>query len=127
MQQNPVLKYIDKIGTQLFEGIQHAICKNKLSDFIKIKGYPSRNILEFKDKKNNDWLELKSLLQQEIHKRGILFGGFHAVSYSHKERDIIKTLEIYDEVFNYAKRQILRNKVKSSLKGAVVQPVFRKA
>ena len=74
----------------------------------------------------NDPLALKSLIQQEFFKRGILWSGFHNISYSHTDEDIEYTLEAYREVLIYAKRAVQEDIVQSSLCGEVVEPVFRR-
>ena len=125
MRKNPVIKRIEETGKDLCSGIREIIHRNNLGDFITLKGYPARNVLEFRNKKGDEWWALKSLIQQEMHKRGVLFGGFHAVSYSHTKEDIKNTLKIYGEVFEYAESIIAKNKVKSNLKGDVVKPIFR--
>jgi len=126
MRDNDVIKYLNRTGTELWNGIQDVITKNGLEDFIKLKGYPARNIMEFRDRRGGEWWELKSFLQQEIHKRGVLFGGFHAVSYSHTNRDIARTIETYDEAFRLAKKNIAGDRLGQELEGDVVGPVFRK-
>jgi len=78
------------------------------------------------DSSLSDPLALKSLIQQEFFKRGILWSGFHTISYSHTDEDIKYTLEAYREVLIYAKRAVQEDIVLSSLCGEVVEPVFRK-
>jgi glutamate-1-semialdehyde aminotransferase len=126
MLKNPVIQTIKSRGLELWKGVEGLLNASGLNTYIRLTGYPARQIMEFRDREGREWWELKSLLQQEIHKRGIIFGGYHVISYSHKPSDIRKTLEIYKEVFDYVRECISKDKVRSSLKGKVVQPVFRK-
>ena len=59
-------------------------------------------------------------------KRGILWGGFHNMSYSHSDEDIEYTLKAYHEVLPLLKKAVDENNVKGYLKGEPVEPVFRK-
>jgi glutamate-1-semialdehyde 2,1-aminomutase/spore coat polysaccharide biosynthesis protein SpsF len=70
-------------------------------------------------------LEAKSLVQQELLKRGILWQGMHALSYSHTESDIDYTLCAYSEVLPLLKRAIAEGNLRRYLRGEPVQPVFR--
>ena len=78
------------------------------------------------DSSVNNPLALKSFIQQEFFKRGILWSGFHNISYSHTDEDIEYTLKAYREVLIYAKRAVQDDIVLNSLCGEVVEPVFRK-
>ena len=70
---------------------------------------------------------LKSYIQQELFRRGILWTAYHAISWSHKRKDIEYTIKAFDEVFEKAKKIINNNKsVKYLIEGESVKPVFRK-
>ena len=73
-----------------------------------------------------DDLELKTYIQQELFRRGILWAAYHAISWSHKKKDIVKTLNAFDEIFNDLRKIIVtRKKISNYLEGKTVQPVFR--
>jgi glutamate-1-semialdehyde aminotransferase len=71
-------------------------------------------------------LELKSLVQQEMIKRGVLWSGFHNISFSHTDQDIDYTLEAYGEALPILKRAVQERSVRRYLRGEPVEPVFRK-
>jgi hypothetical protein len=78
------------------------------------------------DASAGDPLLLKSFVQQEMIKRGILWGGFHNMCFSHTDEDIAYTLKAYAEVLPILKKAVEENKVKELLKGEPVEAVFRK-
>jgi glutamate-1-semialdehyde aminotransferase len=94
-------------------------------DFTKCSGYPCRTIITFDAKAGNP-LEMKSLVQQEMIKRGVLWGGFHNICYMHSDEDIAYTLKAYADVLPVLKKAVDERNVKSYLKGEAVEPVFRK-
>lgn len=103
---------------------------NKLSDELGLSctrciGYNFRSMVTF-NHPTIDPLLLKSLMQQEMIKRGILWAGFHNMCYSHSDEDINYTLQAYSEVLTILKEAVKTNKVAEMLKGKPVQPVFRK-
>ncbi len=93
--------------------------------YTKCTGFDCRTIITFDASAGNP-LEMKSLVQQEMIKRGILWGGFHNMSFSHSDSDIEYTLKTYKEVLPILKKAVEENKVIEYLRGEPVGPVFRK-
>jgi hypothetical protein len=71
-------------------------------------------------------LELKSLVQQELVRRRILWQGFHNLSFSHTGADVDAALEAYREVLAVLKDAVEMGDVRRRLLGAPVEPVFRR-
>ncbi|MDX2129681.1 MAG: aminotransferase class III-fold pyridoxal phosphate-dependent enzyme [Chloroherpetonaceae bacterium] len=111
-------------GKQLREGY-NAIAKELGMDYTLCAGHDARTIMTFNASAGNP-LEMKSLVQQELFKRGILWGGFHNISFSHTDEDIAYTLSAYHEVLPILKKAVDEKNVKGYLKGQVVDAVFRK-
>lgn len=93
--------------------------------YTKCSGFDCRTIITFDSSAGNP-LEMKSLVQQEMIKRGVLWGGFHNMSFSHSDGDIEYTLKTYNEVLPILKKAVDENNVKGFLRGEPVGPVFRK-
>ncbi|MEI6821161.1 MAG: aminotransferase class III-fold pyridoxal phosphate-dependent enzyme [Bacteroidota bacterium] len=124
MKEKDVIKYISTQGRILIEGIKKILYNSDI-DFIEVKGYPFRSMLSFKETAGDPLLQ-KSFVQQELFKRGILWSGFHNISFSHTDMDIEYTLNVYNEVLLMLKDVVQNNELASSIKGIPVQPVFRK-
>jgi hypothetical protein len=71
-------------------------------------------------------LEMKSLVQQEMLKRGVLWGGFHNVSFGHSDEDVEHVIACYRQVLPILKAAVDSGTVRSMLRGEPVEPVFRK-
>lgn len=124
MQNNNVQQSIAEKGLILSEGVQLII--NQLGiDYLKCYGHPCRTIMTF-DAKAGGPLLMKSLVQQELFRRGILWSGFHTISYSHSTSDLKKTLLAYHEVLTLLYQAVHSNAVGEMLRGLPVEPVFRK-
>jgi hypothetical protein len=65
-------------------------------------------------------------MQQEMIKRGVLWQGFHNMSFSHSNSDVDYTLQALEESLSILKKAVQENKLKEMLRGEPVQPVFRK-
>lgn len=124
MKEKNVAVYLDEKGKILKNGYNE-IVRDLGIDYTSAKGYNFRSIVTF-DAKAGDPLILKSLVQQELIKRGILWSGFHNMSFSHTEDDINYTLQVYREVLPILKESVEKNNTAELIKGIPVQPVFRK-
>ncbi|MCZ7602022.1 MAG: aminotransferase class III-fold pyridoxal phosphate-dependent enzyme [Melioribacteraceae bacterium] len=124
MKEKNVPAYLDKQGAKLKEGY-NKIAEELGLNYTKASGYNWRSIVTF-DAKAGDPLILKSLVQQEMIKRGVLWGGFHNMSFSHTDEDIQYTLKAYEQVLSILKKAVEENNAKDLLRGKPVQPVFRK-
>jgi glutamate-1-semialdehyde 2,1-aminomutase len=124
LREQRVPAYLHRQGKKLKDGY-NAIAKNLGMDYTSCNGFDCRTIITFDAKAGNP-LELKSLVQQEMIKRGVLWGGFHNMSFSHSDQDIDYTLRAYREVLPILKKAVDEDNVKACLRGEPVEPVFRR-
>jgi len=124
MKDKDVLSAISVKGEILREGYNVIAMKLGL-DYTRAVGYNFRSMVTFDEKTGNP-LALKSFVQQELIKRGILWSGIHNVCYSHSMADIEYTLSAYREVLSELKEAVRDNTVLKQLRGIPVQPTFRK-
>lgn len=118
--------YLAKQGKKLKDGY-NSIAQRLGMDYTKCSGFDCRTIITFDGEKSGcNPLEMKSLVQQEMIKRGILWGGFHNMSFSHNDEDIEYTLKAYEDVLPILKKAVDEKNVKQYLRGEPVEPVFRK-
>jgi len=122
--QKNVPAYLSEQGKKLKDGY-NKIAGELEMDYTKCAGYNCRTIMTF-DAKSGNPLEMKSLVQQEMIKRGVLWGGFHNMCFMHSDEDVEYTLKAYAEVLPILKKAVDENNVRSYLKGEPVEPVFRK-
>ena len=113
-----------RTGTRLREGYL-AAAKEAGCDFTNCFGMDARTIVTF-DAKGGNPLELKSLMQQEMIKRGVLWGGFHNVAFAHTEADVEHTLAAYRQALPIVVRASREGNVRQALRGEPVEAVFRK-
>ncbi|GMR25229.1 MAG: glutamate-1-semialdehyde 2,1-aminomutase [Ignavibacteria bacterium] len=124
LRDKNVPAYLAAQGKKLKDGYNQTV--NDLGmDFTKCIGYECRSLITFDAKAGNP-LEIKALVQQEMIKRGILWGGFHNMSFSHTDADVEYTLKVYREVLPILKKAVDEDNVKGYLKGEPLAPVFRK-
>jgi glutamate-1-semialdehyde 2,1-aminomutase len=112
-------------GKKLREGYNTIAEELGISEYTKCTGFDCRTIITF-DAKFGNPLEMKSLVQQEMIKRGVLWGGFHNMSFSHTDEDVTHTLAAYREALAILKQAVSEGDVKKYLHGEAVEPVFRR-
>ncbi len=93
--------------------------------YTSCTGFDCRTIVTFDASAGNP-LEMKSLVQQELIKRGILWSGFHNMSLSHTDNDIEYTLAAYEDVLPILKQAVEQQNVLGYIRGGPVEPVFRR-
>ncbi|MBK8660397.1 MAG: aminotransferase class III-fold pyridoxal phosphate-dependent enzyme [Ignavibacteriales bacterium] len=124
MRKNDVQRVIAEKGKRLREGY-NKIASSLGMTYTACSGFDCRTIMTFDASAGNP-LEMKSLVQQEMIKRGVLWGGFHNVSFSLTEDDIDHILASYAEVLPILKNAVETGNVRELLRGEPVSPVFRK-
>src|SRR4029079_15198308 len=73
------------------------LCRELGLDWTKCVGYDARTVVTFDAKAGNP-LELKSFVQQELIRRGVLWGGFHNLSWAHSDTDLDYLLGCYKQI-----------------------------
>ena len=124
MREKRVPQYLAERGKALKDGYNSLVKESGMA-YTKCSGLDCRTIVSF-DAEAGDPLEIKSLLQQEMIKRGVLWSGFHNISYSHSNGDIVYTLNAYRDALPIVKRAVDEQRVRHYLRGEPVEPVFRK-
>lgn len=126
--EKPIVKKLWNTGLRFMTEF-NKITKSELPN-IEMVGYPVRLKLIGKDKHGKDSILVRSLLVQEMVKKGIFMHptiGF--VSYSHESEDIVKTMEILSESLPLIKKGLEENNIESLLEGkpaVVVYDVVKK-
>jgi glutamate-1-semialdehyde 2,1-aminomutase len=125
MKEKNVSAALDKKGALLKDGYNKLAEELGIASYTKCSGYNCRSIVTF-DASASDPLILKSFVQQEMIKRGVLWAGFHNMCFTHSDEDIAYTLKAYREVLGLLRDAVKENKVAASLKGEPLEMVFRK-
>ena len=112
-------------GKRLREGYNQIAAETGMQQYTSCTGYDCRSLVSF-SAPGQDPLHMKSFVQQELFKRGILWSGFHNMCFTHTDTDIEHTLAAYREVLPLLRQAIANNEVSSLLKGKPVEAVFRK-
>jgi len=116
MQTKDTISYCWNLGKKLFDGW------NQITDKYNIRaqmiGYPIRMTMKCYDSQDQESLSLKSLILQELVKKGIFISpGPTFISFSHSESDIENTLLKLEEVCSFISKNISNDEYSKFLEG----------
>jgi glutamate-1-semialdehyde 2,1-aminomutase len=114
---------LEVTGRQLQDGYNQLAAKKGLA--TKASGLPCRTVVNF-DAAAGDPLLQKSLVQQELIRHGVLWTGFHNLSFAHGEAEIAHVLAAYERALDALSTALAKGGLAESLRGRPVQAVFRK-
>ncbi len=123
-ESEPVVDTLWKQGERLASGLRKAASENGLSEYVPIMGRPCCLVFGSRDEEKKPSQPFRTLLLQEIMKRGILASSL-VISYSHTDDDVDKTIEAFHEAF-VIYRKALDEGIEKYLIGRPVKPVWRK-
>ncbi len=124
LQEKDVPRNLARQGEKI-KNTYNAMAAGLGIEYTKCVGLPCRTLVTF-DPKAGDPLVMKSYVQQELFRMGILWSGFHTVSFSHTDSDIQRLSEAYEEVLPLLKTAVAEGNIYELLRGEPVQPVFRR-
>ena len=125
LQNEPVIETMDRRGRQLVDGLNLLIEKHDLGHVFKLGGYPVWSFLLVSDTDKYSSWEIKTFLQQEMFKNGILFIGTHNISYAHTESDVNTLLETYDKFFAHFRKVYEASTLLEALDCKPIVPLFK--
>ncbi|MFZ2113850.1 MAG: aminotransferase class III-fold pyridoxal phosphate-dependent enzyme [Solirubrobacteraceae bacterium] len=121
----PVHEHLWRLGRRLQEGVLGAVERHGLGEWVDCSGAAPWTIVSVREPDPDAMtLAAKSLIQQEMIKRGILFNGSNFISYAHTPADIDLAIEAYDSSFELL-ASALPDDLESRLQGPPVTPAFR--
>jgi glutamate-1-semialdehyde 2,1-aminomutase len=124
MQEKKTIECCWNIGKKLFDGWNKITSQHDLN--ASMEGYPIRMNSKFFDSNMNESLPLKSLVFQEMVKKGFFISPLNAIylSYSHSSEDIEQTLSAFDEVLNELSKKIKNENFSALLEGNLPKSIW---
>jgi len=125
LESETVHKHLWHLGTRLQEGVRAAIRHAGLGDWIVCGGAAPWTIVNVREPAfAGTALPAKTLIQQEMLKRGVLYNGSNFVCSAHTEDDIDEAIAAYGQAFARL-AQALPDDVDALLEAAPVSQIFR--
>jgi len=126
LQKGKVIPHLWTQGQRLKDGYNVMARAVGLGDATECIGLAPRTVMVFRDTRRADGLVLRSLVQQELARRGVLFLAGNNISYSHSDSDVEHALHAYAAALTYAATALASGCPERFLVAAPVQAVFRR-
>ena len=119
LRDQAVPEYLDRLGTDLRDQYNRLAAELGVP-FSRCAGFGCRTLVSFAAEGiaiGDDPLIIKSFVQQELIKRGILWSGFHNLSAAHTAQEIDYLLRAYREVLPLLRAALEKNQLTQSPAG----------
>ena len=123
-RQEPIVELMYRQGDKLKLGLDAAIRRHQLGDYVEIIGRPCNLVFVTRDTELKPSQGFRTLLMQELIARGVL-GTSLVISAAHTDDDVQKTIEAFDGALGVYARAI-RDGYHHHLIGPTTQSVYRK-
>lgn len=123
-QKHNVVAHNHKIGASLREKITKLLIQTKMNDYIDYQAADWLQAFIFKNREKKVCSGMRTLMLQEMIRRGVLFQGSFVPCFSHTQKDVeyfVKAFEQSLEVYALA----LESGYEAYLVGEPTKPVFR--
>jgi glutamate-1-semialdehyde aminotransferase/spore coat polysaccharide biosynthesis protein SpsF (cytidylyltransferase family) len=127
MEKHQYWAHCWKLGAQLQDGYRALAKEHGLAAITDCAGLPPWTVVTFAEQAPWSALQLKTLFQQEMLRRGILFSGSQFISLAHDARDIARTLTAYGDAMRTLRFALDSSIVDQLTLGKVNEVVFRRA
>jgi glutamate-1-semialdehyde 2,1-aminomutase len=124
MREKDVVSHLARLGRRIREGYV-ALAAELEMPYTSCVGYDCRTLVRFAASAG-DPLEMKSLVQQELIRWGVLWSGFHNLCFSHSDADVEHLLNAYRDVLPRLREAVQAGDTRRRLRGEPVEPVFRR-
>lgn len=125
LEHTDALARMEGHGRTLQDGFNALAKMAGLQDRLACIGHPTWSLLKFRDADGKDNFLLRSLVSQELVKRGILVLVTHNMTAAHDELAVQQTLEAYASVMKTVAGWMQDPHPERFLEGKLIQPVFR--
>ena len=125
LEHTDALVRMESNGRRLQQGFNALAKKAGLAERFHCCGQPVWSLLQFRDAQGKDSFLERSLLQQEVTKRGILLLATHNMTAAHDVVSTEQTLEVYAAAFKTLAGWLAEPDPSRFLEGPMIQPVFR--
>ena len=113
------------LGSRLRDGYNRLAEAHGAAGFTRCMGPACRTLVSFAPLSGSP-LELKSLAQQEMLRRGVLWSGTNTICYALLDNDVDYILGAWDEVLPMLRDAVVEDRVREMLRGEPVEPAFRR-
>lgn len=125
IKDHDVPKALAEKGRYLQENLNALIKDLGADKYFLCKGYPCRTTFHIFPESGAPLL-IKTFIQQEMIRLGVLWQGNHNIMYSHTMEDLDYVLKAYKKALEATLQHLEQGTLQQALKGKPLEPVFRR-
>ena len=118
--------HVWRVGRLLQDGFGRLAKAFDLENIVSCRGLPPWTLCAFSDFGRFNGLQMKTLFQQEMLRRGILFSGSQFLSLAHQDAEIQQTIFAYQESMRVLRVAIDNDAVDSLTQGQCNEVIFKR-
>jgi glutamate-1-semialdehyde 2,1-aminomutase/spore coat polysaccharide biosynthesis protein SpsF len=126
MEEKDYWSHVWRQGGRLQSEFRRLAREFGLQDATDCAGLPPWTIVTFADTPPWSNLQLKTLFQQEMIRRGVLFSGSQFISLAHDDADIARTIEAYRDALQVLRFALDFRAVDALTEGRVNETIFHR-
>lgn len=126
MERENYWAHVWRVGRLLQDGFGRLAKAFNLENIASCRGLPPWTICTFSDFGRFNGLQMKTLFQQEMLRRGILFSGSQFLSLAHQDAEIQQTIHAYQESMRVLRVAIDNDAVDSLTQGQCNEVIFKR-
>ena len=124
LRDTDALQRLWRAGTSLREGYNRLAAEFGLEQVTHCEGLAPMTVTSFADQKDHSSSLIRSLFQQEMIDRGILFDDGFVTCAAHSDADVEVTLNAVRSGLGLVKEALGDGKVRDRIRGIPIQPLF---
>ena len=127
MEKEDFWSHAWRLGTRLQDGYRAAAREFGMSEITDCVGLPPWTVVTFVDHGRWTSLHLKTLFQQEMLRRGVLFSGSQFICLAHDDADIDRTIAAYADAMRTLRFALDSSLVDALTLGKTNELIFRRS
>lgn len=125
MRSEPVIEGLWRKGEALAGGARDIFAAHGLGEIISLNGKAPWMVLAVADHKTARKEAIKTLLQAEMIRNGVLLLASHNLCHAHDEADLGRVLFAYDKACAVIAEELATGQLEARLPYPVVEPIFK--
>ena len=125
IQTKDTITATQKQGVKLRDALNGLVKKHGLDDVFSWGGHPCWQIMAVHDTPDFKNWEIKTLVMQEMFRRGVLMIGTNNMSYAHGDEELAIVLRAYEEMYEIVAEALGSKNLRSLLRCKPIEPLFK--
>lgn len=125
MQREPIIEKLWSSGEKLCSAVEDIICKNGLQDVLSLQGLAPWKLLIFKERGDASAMAVRTFIQKDMIRQGVLLLSSHNMSYAFSEQDHKDAVTAYENTLCDLAEHLKRGDLVERMGCGIIEPIFK--